>query len=134
MALLVALGVLVAVIGLQKPDIFFLPVNLLNIGQAITMIRPRRAGADPCHHHGWVETLVGSIVGLTSIIVALAMKDNNSLPGGIVVGLLVGAFAGLINGLLITEGKIEPVIATLGTLAVFRGAAFIVTSGRLSGS
>ena len=35
----------------------------------------------------------------------------------------------MINGLLITKGHLEPVIATLGTLAVFRGAAFIFTSG-----
>ena len=83
---------------------------------------------------GGLDLSVGSIVGLTSIIVALAMKGNNSLPGGIAAGLLVGAVAGLINGLLITKGKIEPVIATLGTLAVFRSAAFTSPTAHPSGS
>ena len=41
----------------------------------------------------------------------------------------MGLSAGLINGLLITKGHLEPVIATLGTLAVYRGAAFIMTNG-----
>lgn len=128
-ALLVALGVLIAGIGVQRPGIFFLPVNLLNIGQAITMIGLVALAQTLVIIMGGLDISVGSIVGLTSIVIALAMRDNNSLPGGIATGLLVGAFAGLINGLLITQGGIEPVIATLGTMAVFRGAAFIVTNG-----
>jgi ribose transport system permease protein/L-arabinose transport system permease protein len=129
LALLVALGVLIVIIGVQKPDVFFLPVNLLNIGQAITMIGLVALAQTVVIIMGGLDLSVGSIVGLTSIIVALAMKENNSLPVGIATGLLVGAAAGIFNGLLITKGGIEPVIATLGTMAVFRGAAFIVTNG-----
>ena len=129
LALLVALGVLIVVIGVQKPGVFFLPVNLLNIGQAVTMIGLVALAQTIVIIMGGLDLSVGSIVGLTSIIIALAMRENNSLPLGIATGLAVGTVAGLFNGLLITKGKIEPVIATLGTLAAFRGAAFISTNG-----
>lgn len=129
LALLVALVLLVAFIGIQKPGVFFLPVNLLNIGQAITMIGLVALAQTTVIIMGGLDISIGSTVGLVSICIAVAMKDNNSLPLGIVTGLLVGGLAGLVNGLLITRGKLEPIIATLGTMAAYRGAAFMVTNG-----
>jgi ribose/xylose/arabinose/galactoside ABC-type transport system permease subunit len=128
-ALLIALGVLIAIIGSQKPDIFFLPVNLLNIGQAITLLGLVALAQTVVIIMGGLDISVGSIVGLVSILIALAMRDNNNIFVGIAAGLAAGAAAGLVNGLLITKGRIEPIIATLGTMAVFRGLAFTVTKG-----
>jgi ribose transport system permease protein/L-arabinose transport system permease protein len=128
-ALLIALGALIAIIGSQKPEIFFLPVNLLNIGQAITMLGLVALAQTVVIIMGGLDISVGSIVGLTSIMIALAMSDNNNIFAGIAAGLAVGAAAGLVNGLLITKGRIEPIIATLGTMAVFRGLAFTITKG-----
>lgn len=129
LALLIALALLVAAIGVQKPDVFFLPVNLLNIGQAITMIGLVALAQTVIIITGGMDISIGSTVGLVSICIALAMKDNNNLAAGILTGLAVGGLAGLVNGLLITWGGLEPIIATLGTMAAFRGAAFIITNG-----
>lgn len=129
LALLIALVVLVAFIGVQKPKVFFLPTNLLNIGQAITLIGLVALAQTVVIIMGGLDLSVGSVVGLVSIFVSLAMRGNDSLLVGITAGLLVGGLAGLINGLLITKGHLEPVIATLGTLAAYRGAAFIMTNG-----
>jgi ribose transport system permease protein/L-arabinose transport system permease protein len=129
LALLIALAILVAVIGIQKPNVFFLPKNLLNIGQAVTMIGLVALAETIVIISGGMDLSVGSIVGLVSISTALAMQSNNSLPLGIATGLAAGGLLGLINGLMITRWKFEPVIATLGTMAVFRGAAFIMTNG-----
>jgi ribose/xylose/arabinose/galactoside ABC-type transport system permease subunit len=128
-ALLIALGALIAIIGSQKPDIFFLPVNLLNIGQAITLLGLVALAQTVVIIMGGLDISVGSIVGLVSILIALAMRDNNNIFVGIAAGLAAGAAAGLVNGLLVTKGRIEPIIATLGTMAVFRGLAFTVTKG-----
>lgn len=128
-ALLIALGLLITIIGLQKPEIFFLPVNILNIGQAITLLGLVALAETVVLIMGGLDISIGSIVGLVSILIALAMKDNNNIVVGIGAGLAAGAAAGLINGLLITKGRIEPIIATLGTMAVFRGLAFTVTKG-----
>ena len=129
LALLVALVVLMAVIGAQKPRVFFLPKNLLNIGQAVTLTGLVTLAQTVVIISGGMDLSVGSIVGLVSICIGLAMQPNDSVLIGVAVGLVVGGFLGLVNALLITVGKIEPVIATLGTMAVFRGAAFIMTKG-----
>jgi ribose transport system permease protein/L-arabinose transport system permease protein len=129
LGLLVALLALVAFIGVQKPTVFFHPKNLLNIGQAITLIGLVALAQTVVIIMGGLDLSVGSVVGLVSIFTALAMRDNDNLVLGITIGLGVGLVAGLINGLLITTGRLEPVIATLGTLAVYRGAAFMLTNG-----
>ncbi len=129
LALLLALAILVVIIGVQKPEVFFLRANILNIGQAITLLGLVALAQTVVIIMGGLDLSVGSIVGMVSILIALGMRDNNLLVAGIAIGLLAGAMAGLLNGVLITKGKIEPVIATLGTLAVYRGAAFIVTKG-----
>ena len=46
---------------------------------------------------------------------------------GILVGVLIGALAGAVNGLLITQAKLPPFIATLGMMGVARGLTFIVS-------
>ena len=51
-------------------------------------------------------------------------------PLGIAAGLVVGGLAGLVNGLIITYGRVNAVIATLGTMAIFRGIAFIMSDGQ----
>lgn len=129
LALVIALVALVAFIGIQKPTVFFHKNNLLNIGQAITMLGLVALGQTVVIIMGGLDVSVGSIVGLVSICIALAMRGNDSLAVGIATGLMIGGLAGLFNGLLITAGGLEPVIATLGTLAVYRGAAFIMTKG-----
>ena len=69
---------------------------------------------------GTIDISVGSIVGLCSITaVALAIVDNPAF--GFVTPLVVGALAGLINGFLVTYGRVNPIIATLSTLSAFRG-------------
>ena len=45
-------------------------------------------------------------------------------------GLAVGAACGLVNGIIITYGRVNAVIATLGTMAIFRGVAFILSDGQ----
>jgi len=128
-ALLIALGLLIVIIGVQKPTVFFLPVNLLNIGQSITMLGLVALAQTVVIIMGGLDIYLGSIVGLVSILIALAMRDNNNIFIGIAAGLTAGALVGFFNGVLITKGKIEPIIATLGTMAVFRGAAFTITNG-----
>ena len=47
----------------------------------------------------------------------------------ILAGLAMGAFAGWINGMVITRGNIPPFIATLGMLGIARGMALVITKG-----
>jgi ribose transport system permease protein len=76
-----------------------------------------------------IDLSVGSIAGLASVVAATVMATQG-LGLGIATGLAVGLLAGAINGVLIARIGLAPFIVTLGTLALFRGAALVFTNGQ----
>lgn len=58
-------------------------------------------------------------------------KVNSSLPPSLalLMGILIGGLLGALNGLIISKGKVPPIIATLGTMNIYRGFTFIVGQG-----
>lgn len=129
LGLAIALGVLILVIGMQVPDKFFRFSNLLNIGQAVTLIGLTALASTVVIISGGLDISIGSIVGLCSAAAALAMVAVDNAAFGILAAVGFGLSAGLVNGLLITVGRINPVITTLGTLSAYRGVAWIMTGG-----
>ncbi|HZZ26234.1 MAG TPA: ABC transporter permease [Roseiarcus sp.] len=129
-SLLIALIILVAIFGSLRPDVFFLLRNILNIGQAIAILGILAAGQTIVIVSGGLDISVGAVVGLSTVCIALAVGWTDSPTISILFGIAVGAVAGLVNGLIITIGRINAVIATLGTMAVFRGVAFIISNGQ----
>ncbi|MER8822247.1 ABC transporter permease [Mesorhizobium sp. M0991] len=79
---------------------------------------------------GGLDIAVGAIVGLTTVSTAMAIQATGSPAAGILAGLVLGGLAGLVNGIIITYGRVNAVIATLGTMAIFRGIAFIISDGQ----
>jgi rhamnose transport system permease protein len=79
-----------------------------------------------------IDLSVGSIVGLTAYISSNTLAHHHGLPLGVIVLLAVaiGVGLGLVNGLLVTVGRIPAIIATIGTLAIFRGLLFEITNGQ----
>lgn len=129
LSLLLALVILVAIFGALRPDVFFLPRNLINIGLAITILGILAMAQTVVIVSGGLDISVGSIVGLATMVVAIAMQATGSAALGIAAALAVAALAGLANGLIITFGRVNAVIATLGTMAAFRGGAFLTSGG-----
>jgi erythritol transport system permease protein len=87
---------------------------------------------------GGIDLSVGSIAGLASMIVGGLLFKGLHVGGGaiffsvavvIVIGIVVGALVGTVNGLLVTRFKVAPFIATLGMLYVARGAAQLLSNG-----
>ena len=90
---------------------------------------------------GGIDLSVGSVVGLCGMIAGFLITQGVLLPGMnapyfpgvpivILAAVLVGAVVGVINALLITQLKVAPFIATLGTLYVARGCALLLSGGR----
>src|SRR5580704_14291709 len=129
-SLLIALAALVAIFGFLRPDVFFLLRNILNIGQAIAILGILATAQTIVIISGGLDISVGAVVGLSTVCIALAVGWTGSPALSILFGVAVGAVAGLVNGLIITVGRINAVIATLGTMAVFRGVAFIISNGQ----
>jgi len=80
--------------------------------------------------HG-IDLSVSSMIGLVAMMVAFVVKQNPEMPIllAVVLGMALGAVLGTFNGLIITFGKVPPIIATLGTLSIYRGLVFYYSQG-----
>ncbi|SMB84070.1 ABC transporter permease [Deinococcus hopiensis] len=78
-----------------------------------------------------VDLSVSSVLGLTAFLTGSLFVANPGMPIGVafLAGLGMGAVLGAINGLLVAYGKVPALVATLGTLYVFRGVDYAVVHG-----
>ncbi|KFB09353.1 ABC transporter permease [Nitratireductor basaltis] len=129
-SLLVALIGLLVIFGALRGDVFFSTRNLLNIGMGVAILGVLAISQTGVIVSGGLDISVGSIVGLTTVATAMAIQSTEMAGMGLLAGLVVGGLAGLVNGLLVTYGRINAVIVTLGTMAIFRGIAFILSDGQ----
>ncbi|KAF0996567.1 Ribose import permease protein RbsC [Geobacillus sp. TFV-3] len=79
---------------------------------------------------GGIDLSVGSVLALSSAITAGMMAQGVSGFVAIFIGLLAGMAMGVLNGVLVTKGKVAPFIATLATMTAFRGLTLVYTDGR----
>ena len=79
---------------------------------------------------GGIDLSVGSVVGFTGIFLAMRIQSGMPLALAIILCLVCGAVVGLVNGLLISYGKVPAFITTLGTMQVMRGMAQIINGGQ----
>jgi rhamnose transport system permease protein len=80
--------------------------------------------------HG-IDLSVSSIIGLVAMMVAFVVKQNPEMPVlfSVLLGMGLGAVLGTFNGLIISRGNVPPIIATLGTLSIYRGLVFFYSQG-----
>ncbi len=126
--LLAAWIVIVIVFSVLSP--YFLTArNFMNIGLAITVYGIAAVGATIVLISGGIDLTVGSVIGLAVIAVGAMLTVGTPLAIAVLGTLLVGALVGLINGVLIVQGRINPLIATLGMMSIIRGFAYIYSGG-----
>ena len=130
LSLMLALLVLVLVFSSIRGDVFLSMRNLVNMGMGIAILGVLAISQTAVIVSGGLDISVGSIVGLTTVAVATAIQSTELASMGIAAGIVVGAVAGLVNGIIITYGRVNAVIVTLGTMAIFRGVAFIISNGQ----
>lgn len=128
LTLLMAYLVLVIVFSVLSPY-FFSVRNFMNVGINASIIGITATGMTMVLLMGGIDLSVGSVAALVGIIIAILMKGGMPISVVVVIGLIVGLLSGLINGLLITKVKINPLITTLATMAIYRGITFVSTGG-----
>jgi ribose transport system ATP-binding protein/rhamnose transport system ATP-binding protein len=81
---------------------------------------------------GNIDVSVSSTVGLAAYVSAMTMRDVPGIPviAGVAIAIAIGLACGAVNGLVIAYGKVPAIVATLGTLAVFRGITSLVAASR----
>ena len=105
--------------------------NLLNVLDQVTVLGILSVGMTAVIILGGIDLSVGSVLAFSMMIMGWLSHDMN-LPLAIaaVLALLIGAFCGWVNGLLVTRAKLPAFIATLSMMTIARGLANIITDGR----
>jgi ribose/xylose/arabinose/galactoside ABC-type transport system permease subunit len=123
---LVAIGVLFSV---ASPHFLSLQ-NLSNILVQSTPTLLAATGMTMVIATAGIDLSVGSIMALSSILSATAMKTEVGVATGLAIGLLSGSAMGIVNGIGITGLRVSPFIVTLGTAGIYRALALIITDAR----
>lgn len=128
---LAILLVLALVVLSWQSDRFFTLANLLNQGRLMTETGLIAIAMTFVIATGGIDLSVGSILGLTAILTGVFWKNLGvPLPAAAVAAIAVGTFAGYVNGLIITRFRVPALIATLATLALYRGLAEGISQAR----
>ena len=121
--MLLLIVLVMAVLSLISP--YFLTVNnLLNVLDQSVVVGMVALGQTLVILIGGIDLSVGSLAGAAGIILGLALPKLG-LAGGIAACLAAGAVAGLVNGAIITFGRVAPFVVTLGMMSIARSLAYI---------
>jgi ribose transport system permease protein len=104
--------------------------NITNITRNFSFVGIVAMGMTLVILTGGIDLSVGSVWGMTAVIVAYLVTHGWAVPLAILVSLAAAAGIGLMNGLCITRLQMSPFVPTLATLSIARSFALIVTHGR----
>lgn len=116
--------------SVMLPGTFPTARNWLNITQQTSMLMVVAAGMTIVMVMGDFDLSVGSAASLAGIVAALMMAAGQPIWAAVAVALLVGLLGGAFNGAMVSLVGILPFIATLATMTMFSGIAFVVSGGK----
>jgi len=103
--------------------------NQLNILMQVSIIGIVSLGMTIVMLSGGIDLSVGSVVALVGVITVISLNATGSIFVAILTALIIGTFAGFLNGLMVAKGKIASFIATLGMMAAARSLALYIADG-----
>eukprot|EP01037_Dinobryon_pediforme_P018137 gene18137-18383_t len=128
MGTLIGLLIMAAVFA-SMSDVFMTERNLVNILQQSSINACIAIGMTLVIISGGIDLSVGPTAAISAIISASLLVAGYPIAVAMGAALAVGVVCGMINGMLIAYGGLQPFIVTLGTLSVFRALALIYTGG-----
>ncbi len=111
------------------PDTFMTARNWINISQQVSMLAVIAATMTVVMVMGDFDLSVGSMASLSGVVAAMLFTQGWPIPAAVSAALAVGLAGGLFNGFLVSVVGILPFVATLATLTVYSGLAFVVSGG-----
>lgn len=124
------LGLIILIIIVSVLNTSFLePLNILNLLRQVSINALIAFGMTFVILTGGIDLSVGSILALSSAFIANMLVSGFEPILAIIIGCFLGGMMGMINGLMITQGKMAPFIATLATMTIFRGLTLVYTDG-----
>lgn len=126
---------LLLVLGALANDNFISVANLSNVITRSAFIAIIALGATYVISSGGLDLSVGAMVAFVASLMILFLNSGliadplMMLIAGMALAVVIGAACGLFNGLITTVGQIEPFIATLGTMGIYRGLTTWLSQG-----
>ncbi len=126
---------LLLVVGTFANDNFLTVGNLVNVATRSAFIAIVAVGATFVISAGGLDLSVGAMTAFVASLMIMFMNGGSitnpyvMLVAAMALAIVLGAACGLANGLIVTVGRIEPFIATLGTMGIFRGLTTWLSQG-----
>src|SRR5579859_7029241 len=129
LGLLLVLLFIIIIVSIQAPRFLSLD-NFTQILLSVAIIAIVAVGETLVILARNVDLSVGSMVGVTAFVTAYFFKElpQTNLLLGILLGCGLGLLLGIINGWIVSYGRVPSIVATLGTLYVYRGLVFVIAS------
>lgn len=127
--LVISILVIILIFTVIEP-IYINPRNIVNILENSVVNGFLAVGITFAIILAGIDLSIGSIFALSIVFVAKFLVAGVNPLLAILLGIMIGAIFGGINGVLISKLKLQPFIATLGTMSIYRGIAYIVTGGQ----
>ncbi|GHV73222.1 ribose ABC transporter permease [Spirochaetia bacterium] len=128
MSVVVAIVVMFVFFGIADP-IYVSTNNVRDIIEQATIYGLMGIGITGVIITGAIDLSVGSTLALVGVLVAKMAVNGVDPLICLILGLIFGLIFGAINGILVTKVKLQPFIATMGTMSVYRGLAYVFTNG-----
>lgn len=115
-------------------EYFLTPTNISNVLQQISTLIITSCGATLVMISGGIDLSVGGVVALSGVLSAGLAGNGFPLPICFLAGIIAGMLVGMLNGFFVSVPRVIPIIATLGTMWVSRGIAYIYTTSYTKGA
>ena len=126
---LIALIALIVVIGIISPE-FRTVTNFLSLLRQSSINGLIAFGMTCVILTGGIDLSVGSVLALSTALCAGMITKGTPVGAAMIASLLIGTVFGMVSGILVTKGRLQPFIATLITMTIYRGATMIYMDGR----
>lgn len=130
LSIIIFILLLIVIVSLNTTA-FFTTENFRNILLNISILVIVALGQTMVIITRGIDLSVSSMIGLVAMMVSFTVVafPTVSPPLAVLLGIVLGGILGSINGVIITAGKVPPIIATLGTLSIYRGMVFLYSGG-----
>ncbi|MFT3673454.1 ABC transporter permease [Aestuariivirga sp.] len=127
---LACFGLILLFFWVMLPGTFMTGRNLFNITQQVSMLAVTAFAMTIVMTMGDYDLSVGSMASLAGIVLAVVFRLTDAPLIAMLAALVVGVVGGAFNGFLVSFLGILPFVATLGTLTIFSGLAFLISGGK----
>ena len=126
---IVGVTILMAIVISMLSPHFLTVGNLTNLLKQVAIVAVLAGGQTLVILSGGIDLSIGSVLALSAVTIGFLIENGFPPLVATLAGIVVGTLCGLINGIVITRGRIPPFIATLGMMGIARGLALVITKG-----